>query len=322
MERIKKSIVIFGAVAIALLMVSSVTAVNQMDGKSVVSIVEEQDGSKSPFSNNGFLESLNLEELNTIDLGGIIDYITQIYDDVIGNYCQIELKNNQELEQLAMQISSMEDFSSEEMVINIMSNDLIMGLVEDISKSTEQSMGNEYNEFANIPFSLFDGVLLEAKQVAIDQLGEDVYNQILDDVSGIVSSYVDPYEGLIFYEILREIAAIICVWTLLLFGHGLIGSLIAVLLILTVITIPLALYSAYLAGVVSLLAVAQAVEESADWDFIVEQWGILGGFIVVVFLALPIALAVILVGWVVLTPLMFCDMMWLIIAYAYDEANP
>lgn len=314
MNRMKKSIAIFGAVFVALLMVSSVTAVDQMNGESVVSLSEGQEEPQNLFSNNEWLENLNLDELNTIDLEGIIDYITQIYDNVLGDYCEIEFENNQELLQLAMQISSMDEYSSEEMVSAIMNNELIMGLVEDVSESTELT---ETNYYANLPFTMFDGVLLDAKQAAINQLGEDTYNQILNDVSGILSSFVDPYEDLIFYLILREIAAIICTWTLLLFGQGLAGTTIAVLLILTVITIPLFLYAVVAAAAISLYEVIYQIEENIDWDFVVYQWGLLGGFIFLIFLVLPIGLVFVLAGCVVLPFLICYDMMYYILEYAF-----
>ena len=130
MERMKKGIVVFGAVAIALLMVSSVTAVDQTNSSKVVNFVESQKVARNSFSNNDWLQVLDFEEMATVDLQGIIDLITEAYQSVLGEQCQIDLENNQELAQLIMDMSTMQEYSTTEVVNNILNNDFIVGLVE------------------------------------------------------------------------------------------------------------------------------------------------------------------------------------------------
>ena len=146
------------------------------------------------------------------------------------------------------------------------------------------------------------------------------FDQIYDDVSGIVSNYLDMYEDFLFYLILCEIAAIIAAWTMLLFGHGLVGQAISALLILAVITLPLIIYSFYLAGLVSLASVVDAIIDFLEDIDIVELFGIIGAFIFLLFIALPLGLTAVVIGCAVLTFPLYVIMMLDILDYAFLQS--
>jgi len=315
MKNTKKSIIaILGATAIAFLMVSSATAVDQMNGRRVVNVVESQKATIR--QNNNWLQEFELEEWTTeIDLQDVIDYITEAYQNALGEYYPSDFEENQELLQLVSDMSTMQEYSTTEIVNNVINNGYVLEYVETVCETLES---DETSQYADIPFSLFDGILEDAKQFIINELGEDEYNQIYSDVSDIISDYPIDFEDYIFFLILREIAAIIAGLSFILFGHGIAGGLISLLLILTVITLPLAVYSVVLAGLLSLDEVISAFNE-INLDDLIDQWGIIGAFVVMCFIAIPLALVCVALGILVGTVPLFFAMLFAILDYASKD---
>ena len=158
------------------------------------------------------------------------------------------------------------------------------------------------------------------KNKLIEKLGEERYQKIEGDISDKIDIHfmtISPVDyELPFYEFLKEIAVFIVAIALLILGHNFVGEGLGAVLCVLLLGIPVLL----LAIVVTLLDFSEAMSMNGiDFRSLIEDFGVLGTLLICIFL-IPCLIVVLCAVFVLVTPIVWIDLMASLIQYAISNA--
>ena len=158
------------------------------------------------------------------------------------------------------------------------------------------------------------------KDKLIEKLGLEKYQKIEGDVSDKIDIQfmtILPVDyDLPFYLFLRDIAVFIVAIALLILGHNFVGEGLGAVLCVLLLGIPVLL----LAIVVTLLDFSEAMSMNGiDFRSLIEDFGVLGTLLICIFL-IPCLIVVLCAVFVLVTPIMWVDLMTDLIQYAISNA--
>ena len=131
MGNMKKGIIVFGAVAIALLMVSSATAVQQVNSKPVIGYIKSETESLVEEAQENFYLDINQYFQDSFDLEGFFDYLVsdEFIDLLNDNY---NLIVSHEGFEMLYNMELIQSFLQSEEFINFMYTDEVQYIIDNL----------------------------------------------------------------------------------------------------------------------------------------------------------------------------------------------
>ena len=299
-------IVIIGAVTIALLMVSSATAVPHVNTTPVMNSVRKMEQFKRKL--------YDLEDLSDSQLFKLGTRMRSLSQSKLFQLILNKMKNR----------LNFIKFESDPQETKLLTATLdIIYKIEffDFRKFTAKQINEiELNLFATSQSSQYKIL----KNKTIDFIGTEKYNEIQTEVKSYIADHYDKirhhslYNG-DFYELLVEICVVILVLSLILFGYEL-GPIVYALITYIILFVPLFPISVIFGLLAALEIIPGVILDMGLPDFkeILSLYGIVG-FLIYILLLSPVILIILLIFFPLYSLVLYLNLVNIIMLEAYNR---